>query len=74
LPQFSYNSKWNFKNWKKWFTWYYYIAETNTICNWWSKHFNWWNEKSCWNNFSIIKNFKNWDNRQVFDFYKQLLK
>ena len=73
IPDFPFNWKKNFKNNKNWLTGYWYCADTNTIVNGWSRHFNWWGDNSCWNNFSLIKRTKNWDNRQTFEFFKQLL-
>lgn len=74
IPDFPFDWKKNFKNKKWWFTWYYYVKETNTICNWWSRYFNWWDESSCWNNFSLVKQSKDFTNKEVFDFFKLLLK
>lgn len=54
LPQFNFDWKKNFKvNWK--LKWYYYVSETNSICNWWSEEFAWWTSESCWNNFALIQ-------------------
>lgn len=73
LPEFPYDWKKNFKN-KVWgFTWYFYNKETNTICNWGSRYFNWGWIDSCWDNFSIIKYHYNYTNKETFNFYKKAL-
>lgn len=74
VPQFPFNWRKNFKNEKWWFCWYYYVADSNSICNWWSRYFNWWDENSCWSNFELIKRSKNFTNAETFAFYKDLLK
>lgn len=74
VPQFPFNWRKNFKNEKWWFCGYYYVADSNSICNWWSRYFNWWDENSCWSNFELIKRSKNFTNAEVFAFYKDLLK
>ena len=73
LPQFKYDGKKNFKNGKWGFTAFYYIEDNNSICNGWSRHFNWWDENSCYNNFSIIKNFYSLTNKETFEFFKRLI-
>lgn len=74
LPEFPYNWKKNFKNKKWWFTWYYYVKETNSICNWGSRYFLFdWDEWSCWDNFQMIKRSKNLTNAETFKFFKELL-
>jgi len=76
LPQFKFskNQK-NFDNQKNWYCAYYYVKNTNTICNGWSRHFLFtWDEHSCWNNFSIIKNFYSFTNKETFSYFKTLLK
>lgn len=73
LPEFPYDWKRNFKNNQWWFTWYYYSESKNIIINWWSRHFNWLNDTSWWNNFELIKRFKWYTNKETFSFYKQLL-
>ena len=75
IPEFKLNKNGkNFDNNKWWLTWYYYVEETNTICNGWSRYFEWGSTESCWNNFSMIKNFKNFTNKETFDFYKLILR
>lgn len=74
LPQFPFDWKKNFKNEKWWFCWYFYNAEDNTIVNGWSRFFNWWYEWSWWNNFSLVKRFKNWTDRETFEYFKTILK
>ena len=73
LPEFPYNWKKNFKNKKWWLTWYFYNSDTNTICNGGSQYFSWWTTESCFNNFSIIKNWYDLDDAQTFIFFKKLL-
>lgn len=74
VPQFPYNWKKNFKNEKGWLTWYYYVKENNTICNWWSRYFLFdWDVNSCWNNFSLVKKSKWFTNAETFRFFKELL-
>ena len=75
LPQFKFNKNGkNFDNLENWFCWYYYNKNTNSICNGGSRYFNWGNEASCFNNFSIIKNHFNLTNKDTFEFFKTLLK
>lgn len=75
IPQFNLNKNWkNFNNEVWWFTWYFYNKETNTICNWWSRHFNWWEVSSCYNNFALVKHFHNLTNKDTFEFFKNLIK
>lgn len=72
IPNFTFakNGK-NFNNNKKGFTGYYYVKETNTICNGGSRYFLFdWDENSCWNNFSIIKNWFWYTNRETFEWFK----
>ena len=74
IPEFPLNRNWkNFNNKKQWLTWYFYNKSTNTIVNGWSRHFNFWWSESCFNNFSLVKHFKGWSDREVFLFFKQLL-
>lgn len=74
IPEFPFDWKKNFKNNKWWFTWYYYVSETNTICNGWSRYFLFtWDESSCWNNFSLVKNFKSLSDKQCFLLFKEIL-
>lgn len=72
IPQFPFdrNGK-NFQNKQKGFTGYYYVKDTNTICNWWSRYFDYWDATSCFNNFSIIKNWYSFTNREVFEYFKE---
>ena len=74
LPQFPLdkNEK-NFKNEKHSFTGYFYNRETNTICNWGSRYFNWGTTESCYNNFTLVRNYKNWNDKETFLFFKKLL-
>lgn len=67
---FSKNGK-NFNNKKKWFTWYYYVKATNSICNGWSRYFNYWNENSCFANFQIIQKEYNFSNRETFEWFRK---
>lgn len=74
LVPYNFSSNWkNFNNWKWWYCWYYYIAETNTICNGWSRFFNWWDDNSCWNNFSLVKNHKGLSSKETFLLFKEIL-
>ena len=74
LPQFPYDGKKNFKNENGGYTWYFYNQETNTIVNWWSRYFNWKDTGSGWNNFSLIKNYRNYTNKETFEFFKKITK
>lgn len=72
LPQYPLNKNWkNFNNEKWWFTAYYYIEDMNAICNWWSKHFNWWEDNSCWSPSMLIKNKENYTWAQTIDYFKK---
>ena len=53
LPEFKFDWKKNFKDQGK-LKWYYYTADVNAICNWWSAEFAWWTTESNWNNFSLV--------------------
>ena len=70
VPQFPYDWKKNFRNEKKWFTAYFYVSETNSICNWGSRYFNFWDANSCFGPFQIIKNHYNYTNAQTFEWFK----
>lgn len=70
LPQFKFDNKKNFKNWWK-LKWYYFIADTNSICNWWSAEFAWWSVESCWNNFSLIQRQLNLTNAETFKWFEE---
>ena len=73
VPEYPFDWKRNFKN-KKWgFTWYYYNESFNTIHNWGSKHFNYWDSSSWFNTFSLVKNFNWWDSATTFTYFKKLL-
>ena len=54
LPEFEFNWRKNFKT-DTWFKWYFYNEETNSICNWWSREFNWWDSWSCYPNFTLVE-------------------
>lgn len=73
IPEFPFDWKRNFKNNKWWFTWYYYVRETNSICNWGSRFFARWTESSCWSNFELIKRTKNFTNKETFAFFRAIL-
>jgi len=75
LPQFKFakNNK-NFHNLKKWYCWYYYIADKNLIANWWSKHFNWGDDNSCWSPALIIKNQLNYTWTEVIKWFRDNFK
>lgn len=72
MPQFPFDWKKNFKKWHS-LKWYYYVEETNTICNWWSHEFAFWDSNSCWDSFQLVKRHKNFTSKETFDFYKKLL-
>ena len=74
LPEFKYDGKKNFLSPWKWYTWYYYFEATNSICNGWSRYFDWGTEVSCWNNYSLVKNFLELENREVFEWFKKIFK
>jgi hypothetical protein len=42
--------------------------------NWWSRFFNWGDEWSWWNVFSLVKNHKWLSNKETFKFFTELLK
>jgi len=74
VPEFPYDWKKNFKNKKWWYTWYFINHDTNTTCNWWSTHyFTWGTTESCYNNFTLVKKHKNWNSKETFIFFKELL-
>ena len=73
LVPYKYDWRKNFNNGKWWVCWYYYVSETNTICNWGSRHFNWWDDSSCWNSFSLVKNYKWLSNKETFLLFKDIL-
>lgn len=73
VPMFPFDGKKNFFNEKWWYTWYFYVEDTNTICNWGSQYFSWGTVNSCWNNFQLIKREKNFTNKETFNFFKKLL-
>jgi hypothetical protein len=72
IPQYIFDWKKNFKNGKGWFTAYFYNPNTNTIINGWSRHFNYWDDSSWFNNFSLVKHFFNLTNAETFNFFKNL--
>lgn len=73
IPECRYTWKKNFKNSKWQLAAYFYVQETNSICNWWSQHFLFtWTSKSCWNNFELIKKSKWFTNKETFAFFKDL--
>jgi hypothetical protein len=74
LVNYKYDWKKNFNNWKWGVCWYFFNAKTNTICNWGSRHFNFWWTESCFNNFSLVKHFNDWEDKYVFEYFKNLLK
>ena len=69
LPQFKFDNKKNFKNWGK-LKWYYYVADTNSICNWGSEEFGWWWTESCWNNHSLVKRQLNLTDADTFKWFE----
>lgn len=74
IPQFPFNRNWkNFDNEKGWYTAYFYCKNSNLICNWGSRHFNWGTSESKYNNFSLIKNSYNFTNWETFNYFKDLL-
>lgn len=71
IPDFPFNSNWkNFNNKKWWLCWYYYVKDTNSICNWWSRYFNYWEAWSCFAPFQIIKNWYSYTNAETFEYFK----
>lgn len=74
VPEFPFDWKKNFKNHKWWLTWYFYNKENNTIVNWWSQYFAWWDANSNWNNFSMIKHHYNFTNLETFEYFKKFIK
>lgn len=73
IPEFPYDWKKNFKNKKWWFTGYFYNKDNNTIVNWGSRYFDWGDDGSGWNNFSLLKRFKNLTDKQTFLLIKEIL-
>ena len=76
-PQFKLSKNWrNFysdKNNGNTYTGFYYIKDKNIIINWWSSYYNWWDINSWYNNFQIIKKSQNFNNKETFDFFTNLL-
>ncbi len=72
VPNFPFAKNWkNFHNEKKGFTGYYYVKDTNTICNGGSRYFKFdGDDNSCWNNYSIIKHWYSLSDREVFQWFK----
>lgn len=71
LPEFTFhhNQK-NFLNEKWEYTWFFYNDKTNTICNWWSHHYAWWDANSCYSPLILVHKFfwhSNW--RDTFLFF-----
>lgn len=71
IPQFPFDWKKNFRNNEWWFTWYYYIEETNAIANGGSRYFNWGDIESSWNNFSLVKRQLWLDSADTFKFFEE---
>jgi len=71
VPEFKFdkNEK-NFNNLVWWFTWYYYVKELNSICNWWSQYFNFGDVSSCWSSSVLIKHQINWNWWEVIKWVK----
>ena len=70
LPQFIFDWKKNFKDqWK--LKWYYYVSDSNSICNWWSAEFWWGTENSCWNNFALVQRQLDLSKADTFKFFEQ---
>lgn len=73
LPMFVFDWKKNFKdNWK--LKGYYYVGETNSICNWGSEEFAWGTTESCWNNFSLIERHLSLTKAQTFKWFEEKFK
>ena len=69
LPEFPFDWRKNFKDsWK--LKGYYYVAKTNSICNWGSHEFNWWTTESCWNNFSLVGRHLGLSKEETFRFFE----
>ena len=69
LPAFPYDGRKNFKdNWK--LKWYYYVEDTNSICNWWSEEFWWGSSESCWNNFSLVQHHLSLSKHDTFKYFE----
>lgn len=75
LPEYKLSKNWkNFDNLKRWYTGYYYVKDLNAICNWWSRHFNWWDVNSCYSPSVLIKNQYNYSWWEVINYFKQNFK
>lgn len=71
IPEFPFDKNWkNFNNEKWWFTWYYYVKDLNSICNWWSQYFAWGDVNSCWTPSVIIKHWFNYNWWEVISWFK----
>lgn len=70
LPQFSFDGKKNFTKEGK-LKWYYYVEETNSICNWWSEEFAWGSTESCWNNYSLVEKQLWLSKADTFKFFEE---
>lgn len=72
-PEFIYDGKKNFRTmWKM--KWYWYVEQTNSICNWWSHEFSWWTTESCWDNFTIVKRELWLTSKKTFEWFEDHFK
>ena len=72
LPEFPFDKNWkNFKNKKWWFCWYFYDKNTNSICNWGSRYFAYWDSNSCFAPFQLIQKWHNFSNAETFKYFKE---
>lgn len=69
LPSFVYDDKKNFRhNWK--IKGFFYVNETNSICNWGSEEYAWGTNDSCWNNYSLVERQLSLTKEQTFKWFE----
>lgn len=49
---------------------FYYVEDTNSICNWWSSEYNYWNVNSCFSSANLVKNFYWYEWGEVIKWFK----
>lgn len=73
ITWFKLNKNWkNFDNEKWWYCWFWYDKELNIIHNWGSQ--NRFLNKNWYDPFQIVKERKNYNNREVFLYFKNRFK
>ena len=69
LPSFVFDGKKNFKHNGK-MKWFFYVNETNSICNWGSEEYAWKETDSCWNNYSLVERYLSLTKEQTFKWFE----